>query len=775
MFRIPSLSLPPESDPPVVETLMQCESARLFIDRAAGVLPGFQLTRSNAPAVADICRRLDGMPLAIELAASRVRVLAPDRIAAGLSEAFHLLTGGKRTALARQQTLRASVDWSFDLLSGEERIMLRRLAVFAGSFSLDAAEAVCSGDGIHAGQVLDLLASLVDKSLVHLIEEESPETRYRLLETIRQYAGERLSSSGEEPDVRTRHLAFFVVMVEEGEAQMSGSGFLLWLEMIDTDHDNIRAALDWSVISAQYEQGLRLASLVGYFWFTRGYLSEGRDRCEALLSAAPDSVSPYVRGRALTMAAQIALGCFDLPSVFALAERAMADAETVDDKKSLARVLNYLGQVRFLTGELAEGRSLLERALSTALEANMPGIASNALNYLGLAELVEGSPSRARPLLAEAVETARQAGHPFYTAVALIFTTYALSLRAELARAEQLSSEAVVLLDSLEENGAFRPLALSFRGWIRFCRGDHDGAGPDLDRALDLSQRSLNPTALGTSHLWMGLKEWAAGDLAAAESSLETSVTMNKVINFRPLAVLGLATGAVVAEGRGNRDRARSLMTEAHGILGESEALWVRSSLLNAEATVAMGEGRPERAEELYHEALRLQSESEERTGLIDGLEALAGIAAGLESHVEAARLLGAADASRRDLEYRRFPVMSSGYDRVFADLQTALGPEAFERAREEGAAMSLEEAVAYAQRGRGERKRPSTGWASLTAVEAEVAKLVAERMTNPQIAERLFISRATVKTHLVHIYTKLGISSRLELADEVTRHQATP
>ena len=242
-YRVPSLSLPGPKDDLRIEALSQYEAVRLFIDRALAAVPGFSVTNRNAPALASVCSRLDGIPLAIELAAARVAVLPVETINERLDNRFRLLTCGSRTALPRQQTLRALIDWSYDLLSASEQVLLRRLAVFAGGWTLDAGEAACAGEPIDEGDVLDVLTALVEKSLV--IYEEADE-RYRLLETVRQYARERLLNGGEVEAVRSRHLDFFARLAEEAKAQLGGPSQAVWLDRLEADHDNLRAALDWS-------------------------------------------------------------------------------------------------------------------------------------------------------------------------------------------------------------------------------------------------------------------------------------------------------------------------------------------------------------------------------------------------------------------------------------------------------------------------------------------------------------------------------------------------
>jgi predicted ATPase len=259
VWRVPSLSVPSAGRLSPVDHLMQCESVRLFVERATFSQPGFTLTDSNAAAVVQVCRRLDGIPLAIELAAARVKVLTVEQIAARLDNRFRLLTGGSQRGLPRQRTLRAAMDWSYGLLSEKERAVLQRLSTFAGGWTLEAAEAVCSGNGIEAADVLDLLTQLVDKSLV-AVETQGEEARYRHPETVRQYSLDRLMESEEAADVRRRHRDWYLGPAERAEPELRGPGQVAWLEQLEMEHDNLRAALEWSrTEEGEAEAGVRLA------------------------------------------------------------------------------------------------------------------------------------------------------------------------------------------------------------------------------------------------------------------------------------------------------------------------------------------------------------------------------------------------------------------------------------------------------------------------------------------------------------------------------------
>ncbi|MGH2405099.1 MAG: ATP-binding protein, partial [bacterium] len=343
-YRVPSLSVPDLRNPSALNGLVQFGAVRLFVERATFAAPAFRLTPQKALTVAQICARLDGIPLAIELAAVRVKAMGVEQIASRLDDRFHLLTGGSRTALPRQQTLRGAIDWSYDLLPKPEAVLLGRLAVFAGGFRLEAVEAVCAGDGVSADDVIELLTHLVEKSLV-ITEEQDGEEWYRLLETIRQYGLGKLRDAGEEPVLRRRHRDWYLELAERGEIGMQGADQRAWLDRVEREHDNFRAALEWSKSEGgSAEERLRLAGALWFFWFLRGYLSEGREWLEGALSAG-SGASASARVRALNGAGLLAWRQGDDARAAALGEEGLALCREVDYKLGIGYSLHTLGVV----------------------------------------------------------------------------------------------------------------------------------------------------------------------------------------------------------------------------------------------------------------------------------------------------------------------------------------------------------------------------------------------------------------------------------------------
>jgi predicted ATPase/class 3 adenylate cyclase len=347
-WRLFPLSLADIEHLPPLPSLSQYEAIHLFADRAAAAAPTFSVSEENARAVAWVCRQLDGIPLALELAAARVKVLSVHEIAGRLEDRFRLLANSRRTTPARHQTLRATMDWSFNLLSESERTVLRRLSVFAGGCKLESAEVVCAGDGVECSRIVDLIARLAEQSLVS-IEDRAGETRYRLLDTVRQYCREKLEESGETAGVRGRHGEWFLEFAERAEPKLLGEEQSLWLQRLEAEHDNLREALEWFVNEPATDAGLRLAKALFMFWSIRGFLSEGRKWLEQTL-AQTGGVSSPVRVRALRAAGFLAYYQHDYSRAAALAQDALAQAEAAADKALIANA-------HYLVGFIAVGRA----------------------------------------------------------------------------------------------------------------------------------------------------------------------------------------------------------------------------------------------------------------------------------------------------------------------------------------------------------------------------------------------------------------------------------
>jgi non-specific serine/threonine protein kinase len=471
VWRVPPMSVPsstfqiPREPGPFVETgtlnleLEQADAVRLFVERARLQRPEFAATPADGATIVEICRRLDGMPLAIELAAARISVLSVGQIAARITDRFRLLTGGGRTALPRHQTLRGAMEWSFDLLSGQERAMLRALSVFAGGFPLDAAEAVCTSasvDGestiISAADVLDMLARLVDHSLV-IAEEHAGESRYRLLETVRQYAAEHLERSGESVDVRARHRDWCLALARRAAPEMEGRPDQLhWLNRLETEHDNIRAALAWSMERDDIEAGLLLAGELWLFWEFRGHLAEGSAWLTELLKrASRKPIAMSSRAHALLGAGSLTLRLGDLATARSLLEDSITCYRVTGDQRQVANELNNLGNVLLEQGDIAAARPLYEEALvikrGLGEEATIPA----TLNNLAIVAALQADYAAAHRLNTECLALRREQRDRVGIASTLFNLGRVVQLQGDDGQAAGYFRESLVLSNEMGE------------------------------------------------------------------------------------------------------------------------------------------------------------------------------------------------------------------------------------------------------------------------------------------------------------------------------------
>ena len=524
-YRVTSLSTPDPHAPATPEELTRYEAVHLFVERAAAALPGFALTRDNAPAIAQITHRLDGIPLALELAAARVKVLRAEQISARLDDRFRLLTTGTRTALPRHQTLRASIDWSYDLLSSSERTLLRRLSVFAGGWSLEAAEAVCAGDGIDRFEVLDCLTQLLNKSLI--VAEQGDEPRYRLLETIRQYAKDKLFDSGdaEAARVRNQHLDYFLRLMEEAEPKLRGSAQLTWLNRLETEHDNLRTALDWS-LGANHQAGLRLAGAAFWFWMVRGHYQEALKWLNGALATGAESDT---RGRAKALAG---IGFLlhqqgDLGAARTAYDESLRLWRDVGDRWWIALVLDWKGWVALYEGDTAATRSVLEEAVNLARGVDDRWALADALISLGTrAERTDHAAARA--ILEESIAIWRKVGDRLGLAEALYQLGTVENSQNEYGRAATLYRESLALFREARHKGIVVQVLFGL-GSVVQRQGDNARAAELFAEALALTQELGNKAemafdlaGLGGVAAAEGRPARAARLLASAESIFTT-------------------------------------------------------------------------------------------------------------------------------------------------------------------------------------------------------------------------------------------------------------
>lgn len=448
-WSVSPLSVPDTDSLPAAEDLTRYESVRLFVERARSRLPTFEVTRENARSVAEVCRKLDGIPLAIELVTARITALAVEQVAERLEDSLKLLAGGPRTATRRHQTMRAALEWSYELLSEDERRLFRRLSVFAGRWTLEAAEAVGGGDGIERGKVLDLLGRLVDKSLV-VTEAGEGALRYRMLEPARHYARERLEESGEAERVRKRHAAFFLALAEEAEPELIGPEQAARLLQLEREHDNLRAVRRWARESGRKELGLRLAGALWRFWFTRGHLEEGQGWIEEALSSS-NGVLSDARSRALNGAGALAWQRGAAEQAEAYFEQSLAVCQELDDKPGMARAINNLAVIASSRGDYTRARELLARCLALDRElGDMRGVAYS-LGELGHLAFFRGEFGQAAEYLEQALALHRRLGDKRSVGLTLSNLGAIARRTGKLQRAAQLHGESLNVVREIDD------------------------------------------------------------------------------------------------------------------------------------------------------------------------------------------------------------------------------------------------------------------------------------------------------------------------------------
>jgi predicted ATPase len=655
-YEVRPLALPTPEQAARGAPLYRSPAVALFIRCAQAVKPDFALDEEELWAVVEICRRLDGLPLAIELAAARSKVLPPRVLLARLEKRLPVLVGGPQDAPARQQTMRDTIAWSYELLPEEEQTLFRRAAVFAGGWDLGAGEAVCllsAGDEV---ALLDGLSALVDQSLITVEEQEEGELRFGMLETVREYGLECLEERGERDEVEQAYAAYFLGLAEEAQPELTGPEQKVWLDRLEREHDNLRAALAWT-LQRDVVLGLQLAGAIWRFWFTRGYSIEGRQQIEALLHAAEGATVPTnIRADAIFAAGAMAFGQTDHES---------------------AR--------RFWRQNLALRRELGDR----------PGIAA-ALNTVGMVEVALGDPDGALSLYEESAALCRELGDTFGLANTLNNRGNILWGRAEYGRAVPLYEETIKLLRSI---GNRRALALTLRNLALIVaeQGDYDRATQLVEESLticrELEDRENMSSALGS------LAGFARdqGDNQTARDLFEESLRLTREIGAKAFTALHLVNLAQIAAEQGDGDRARALAEESRALYSEAEEKRGMGVTAMALGDVARVEGDGPGARTWYRESLLCLREFGNVLDRVDTLEHVSRLAVMEERWEQAAILFGATQGIRDRIGAPLPPAERPTYTQARAGVRQALGEDGFESASEAGKVMSLDEAIARA------------------------------------------------------------------------------
>jgi predicted ATPase/class 3 adenylate cyclase/DNA-binding CsgD family transcriptional regulator len=744
-WRIPSLALPAE-DAIALADVAESEAVRLFVERARAARPDFRLDAASAPAVARICRRLDGIPLALELAAARVRALSIEHLADGLDDRFRLLTGGARTAMARQRTLLASVEWSHALLDDDERALFRRLSVFAAPFSLAAAEAVAADDSLDRFAIFEVLARLVDKSLVMHAGD-----RYRLLETLRQYALERAADAGELAELRERHLAWFKRRAGVWRIDREIYDAEVMTAQVLVEAPDLISALDWS-IRPDHQPAVELLWPVSAHWFDRGNCeAEIRSLATKVLGQQTEGSKSWLELLApLCVPLLIAGEASWLPS----AGRALAELGSKLDPILRADISMALSLGSVFLGDREAAIAGLRAVVEDAKVSGCQRLEVLAVAHLAMIHSTSSEARSARPLLAW-LDRQVSPGHPFRSQIAISNAWLA-------AASGDLDVARGSLAPYLEQGAKGGIYVVGVAGQIGLWLEDQ----AYLARLLMLAERLHFPAnALSGSTVpeLRGKLALLRGDLEAAAVAFDECGRWSLM---RDRAMSNQLRRAEVRLALGDRAGAEAdVAVMERALSGSSSSYALLLDLLKSHLARLASE--PTRAESLAHAALARSVDLEAALIAVWGLEVLILVAGDADRLGEAARLLGAVEAFRARSGFRW---RAHHYREALARLRAKLDPTALA----EGAELAIWDAVAYAQRGRGERGRPDRGWQSLTPTEQRVVELVSAGLPNKDVAQKLFVSVATVKTHLVHVFEKLDVRTRAELAATVAARRAS-
>ena len=741
-FAVPPLTVPDPKRLPDLVSLSQYEAVALFIARAQAVKPEFQVSNANAPAIAEICVRLDGLPLAIELAAARIKLLPPQALLARLGQRLVVLMSGARDAPARQQTLRNTIKWSYDLLDAQEQRLFRWLSVFVGGCTLEAIEAVYNSADDEKGDILNTVYSLIDKSLVQQREQESGEPQLTMLETVREYALERLIENEEAEVCQRAHALSYLVLAEEAEPHLKGAQQVLWWKRLEREQENLRAALSWLIGQEEGELALRLSAALWWFWNIRGYWSEGGRWLEAALGLPRAQARTAKRAKALYGADTFAwrLGG---PTTRSKIEESVAIYRELGEKHGLAEVLSWLGLRWTFQSNLAAARMPLDEAVALAREVGDPWLLAKALRSLGNFMRELRDVKSAHHFLEESVTLYREVKDQRELSFSLRFLAETAMLEGNPTQATALAQESLALARELEGvPDIIRTLYLL--AGTRSLQGDVEQAVVTLEESLALARDLGDRSEIALVLLALGGIVLYQGDLLRAEMCVKESLTLFRELRMTSHLAVALTLLGEIRLLQGDLTQARAICTEAVLQAKETEDHYSVGVSLIALAKVTAAEGQPE----------------------------------------QAARLFGAAEPRinpRTELD----PFERADYERAVEGVREQLAEKAFAAAWAEGRTLTLEQVLAAQEptmmftptqtEPASPPKAPTTATYpdGLTAREVEVLRLVAQGLTNEQVAEQLVIKPAH-RQHpsYLHLWQDRG---RLAQCRHSLRYGASP
>ena len=739
VFRLPSLQVP--------------DCVNLFRERALRV-QGFQVTLSDdAELVQQIAQRLEGMPLAIELAASMTRTLSVGEIAESIDTDFHLLGVRAAGRLPRHETLTASIDWSYRLLTELERATLRALSVFSGGFTMAAAERVVGSP------VLSSLVRLVDASLVQ-VHVSVDTSRYTMLGTIREFARDRAVELGEQKQLRLRHLDWMCALVAQAAVELDGGPQLEWLDRLGLELNNLRIAIAFALEAHRAIDAITLTAGCGLFWKLRSHLAEGREALSCALALVADDAPRHLAGE--WASADLTYWSGERREAQTLAEELVEAAREFGDRWTEARALWTIANTS-IQDDLTQAREFADQAAELARQHNDVWLLGVALPLVGLTWRWSDRHDLARPYFDETLSLASARGIPQHEAWGWVGLQPAATCRGDFDESDRCYERGMQAAGSLRDPASTAHLAEA-RAESLERRGRRAEARLVLTESLDrLSEAGIPDFA---PFLYYRLVRSSVGDdpatLAYAVNALDGIADPNLAVR-----VYTVFAHAWVYLANGEVDATLTTTDEAVGYSGESP--WVLSEQLCVRGLAVLATDA-QLAASSFDEALSIAQNYGFLPVVADALDGIAAVMVRRESDGEAARLFGAARRLRADIGAARLAPAATIVLPYENTLRERIGSE-YETRSGEGEMMALSEAIADARKNRGRRNRPTSGWDGLTPTERRVAELAAQGLTNAQIATELFVSAGTVKTHLAHAYAKLGVANRAALAANFARH----
>jgi predicted ATPase/transcriptional regulator with XRE-family HTH domain len=721
-FVVPPLALPDRTPGALLSTsdMLKFPAVTLFVQRARAAKASFELTPANAPAVAEICARLDGLPLAMELAAARVKLFSPHAMLSRLGSRLTLLTGGARNLDPRHQTLRSAIDWSYNLLDPDEQALFASISVFSGGCTLQAVEAICSNlefrianfefdraeNKIRNSQSeipnpFDLLTSLLDKSMLRQEEDESGEPRFLMLETIREYASEQLVLGGVEKALRQQHALYYLEFAEAVDVGLRGPEQLAWLARAEREHDNLRAALGWSLENGQVEIAARLGISLWLFWYAHGHLSEGRRWLSLALdmlsrTPAQDNMYAGLRARLLYSAGMLASYQGDFTASLAHFEESLTLGKELGSNTHVAYARSGQGWVMQCQADYEQSRVILEEALAGLRAIGDKWTCAQVLNILGFIAQMHGDGQDARALYSESLALYQELGSRWGSRGPLTNLGWVTQLLGDYRRGAEYYVQSLEIAREIGDKWGTGEV-LHRLGQTEFYTGNYSEAAPPLEEALSLFKELGDKYGIAWALHMLGQVKLSLDAPDSAEAYQAESLTLFQELGEKFGTAWSMRGLGQVALYRGDVDTATSHLTQSLDMAREQNERLGIILALNGLAQLALKSGDHERADAMLRECVALAQQSEMKRRIAMTLTGLAAIASVMGRPEQAAKITGAVEAALSEMGAPMEPIEALEYNRQLALARGQVPEQVWAAAQDEGRGMSLQDAVVYA------------------------------------------------------------------------------